>query len=173
LNNFLIAEVVVRKLCSEFIKKLKPKLLAYSSDINTTRSTTMASNTTAKEFEFCEDIFKHILSYTESLPTCDVEKCKFVATEECGFCHEKCCKKHLASFQDGSRCEKFCNKCAKNGVDECVVCYNNLTDTRCGTCYLRYCGECAGVSMTSGDETGLCNYCEDNRGWTDNEDDDE
>jgi hypothetical protein len=108
----------------------------------------------AKQFDFCDDIFKHILSFTVSLPTCDVKKCKFVATEVCENCQDEFCKKCM----DKDNEDGLCNKCVKRGFARCQICYNDLTNIECDDCGSLYCNECA-LWNEDGHRTDRCVEC--------------
>jgi len=98
----------------------------------------MASIKTAKAFYFPDDVFKQIVSYTESLTKCDVKKCKFVATEVCELCADEFCKNCMEKDDDNG----LCKKCVNRGYTKCEICYSELTNMECDRCYSKYCVDC-------------------------------
>ena len=106
----------------------------------------MATISTAKAFYFPDDAFKHILSYTESLPKCDMKNCKFVAYEQCDVCADLVCKKCIKDSFNGFNIDHsfngICKKCVEDGYANCEICYRELTNMECDRCYSKYCVEC-------------------------------
>ena len=98
----------------------------------------MTTISTAKAFYFPDDVFKQIISYTESLPQCDIKKCRCVATEVCENCDDEFCKSHMEVDDENG----LCKKCVNRGFAMCEICYNELTNMECDRCYSKYCVEC-------------------------------
>jgi hypothetical protein len=144
-------------------------MTAYSSDIYTTRTATMSSiisnaivqkvemdiaggveriqtNKMSNAMYFPDDIFKVIMSYTASLPTCDVKKCKFVATEVCELCKDEFCKNCMEKDNE----DGLCKKCVNRGFAKCQICYSELTNMECDECGQLFCMGCV-----KRDEDGL------------------
>ena len=114
----------------------------------------MAFNT--KSIYFPEDIFKHIISYTESLPKCDAKKCRCVATAECARCANDCCKKHMeTNYAD---VDNLCKDCVKRGYEQCYNCLN-YGNMDCDNCTQVYCLECCARDEDGDVEAGLCCGC--------------
>jgi hypothetical protein len=118
---------------------------------NSQTTTTMSSN--SKAVYFPDDVFKQIISYTQSLPKC--EKCPCVATDKCLNCILVFCKKHLSTDDENNAVEGLCDLCVDCGYVTCDLCPGEYTNMECENCAQMYCGECC---ATDG-EDGLCCEC--------------
>lgn len=129
------------------------------------------------DFFFPDDVFKHIISYTESLPKCDEGKygffclhgrprCPCVATEKCLNCKDDCCKAHISTENNT---QGICAECVRSGYEFCDFCPGEYTNMECENCAQMFCGECRWRDEDGASWDGLCYDCSPK----DDEEDDE
>ena len=117
----------------------------------------MATISTNKAVYFPDDVFKQIISYTETLTKCDVKKCGCVATELCENCNDEFCKSHMEADDDNG----LCKKCVRRGFAMCEICCVELTNTECEKCSMLYCNECVMRDEGNGMVDDRCIECGD------------
>lgn len=127
------------------------------------------------DFFFPDDVFKQIISYTESLPKCEVRKeerigrryiCACVATEKCLNCKDDCCKAHISTENNT---EGLCAGCVRRGYEFCDSCPGEYTNMECENCAQMFCWECRWKDEDGASYDGLCYDCSPK----DDEEDDE